>query len=187
MRRLFGLAFLLLTGCASTPPVSQPVARPAQAEVAPFVLNGRITVRHDADRTSASVNWTHRPEQDEILLLSPLGQTMARIVRDAQGVELSTPDKHYAAEDTGELTQQVLGWRLPLDGLRYWVLALPVPGGKVGIEHDAVGRVSVMHQDGWDIHYVRYAAETPDSLPLRLILRREKMEIQFLIDEWEIK
>ena len=187
MRHLFYLAFLLLVGCASAPPVPQPVTRPAGAELQSFTLNGRISVKHNEGRTTSSVNWVHRSGEDEILLLSPLGQTMARIVRDADGVELEAKDKYYAAEDAGELTQQVLGWRLPLDGLQYWVLALPVPESKVSIENDANGRVSVIKQDGWEIRYTRYAAETPDSLPLRLILKREKVEIQLLVDEWEIK
>lgn len=123
---------------------------------------------------------------DEILLLAPLGQTMARINRNAKGVVLDTSDKHYAAQDTEELTRQVLGWRLPLDGLRYWVLALPDPESRSVVERDANGQVSTMRQDGWTIRYTRYTAQMPDSLPLRMNLQREEVEIQLLIDEWEI-
>lgn len=186
LRWLLLLFPLVLVGCASAPPVSQPVTRPAQAEHAPFSLTGRLSIRHDDERSSAGVRWSHRGGNDEILLFTPLGQTMARIGRDAQGVVLDTSDKHYAAQDAGELTQRILGWRLPLDGLRYWVLALPAPGNKAGIEHDENGQVSVMRQDGWAIRYTRYAARTPDSLPLRLTMQREEVEIQLLIDEWEM-
>ena len=180
------LAFLwVLAGCASAPSAVQPVTRPAQAELAVFSLTGRLAIRHDGERSSAGVHWSHRNGADEILLFTPLGQTMARIDCDAQGVVLETSDKHYAAQDTEELTQRVLGWRLPLDGLRYWVLALPAPESKAGIEYDANGQVNMMRQDGWAIRYTRYAAQTPDSLPLRMNLQREEVEIQLLIDEWE--
>jgi len=187
MRSLFLLLPLLLFGCANTPPIPQPVARPAQVEQAVFALTGRLAIRHDGERSSAGVRWSHRSGVDEILLFTPLGQTMARIGRDAQGVVLDTSDKHYVAQDAEELTQQVLGWRLPLDGLRYWVLALPAPESKAGIEHDANGQVSTMRQDGWAIRYTRYAAQASDSLPLRMNLQREGAEIQLLIDEWEIQ
>ena len=187
MHRLFLLLPLLLLGCASTPPAPQPVARPAQAEQAAFSLTGRLAIRHDDERSSAGVRWSHRNGADEILLFTPLGQTVARIRRDAQGVVLDTPEKHYNAQDTEDLTQRALGWHLPLEGLRYWVLALPAPESNAGIEHDANGQVNMLRQDGWAIRYTRYAAQTPDSLPLRMNLQREGMELQLLIDEWEIQ
>jgi outer membrane lipoprotein LolB len=150
-----------------------------------FVLNGRIAVKHDDERSSASVRWTHHIAQDEILLLAPFGQTMARIYRDAQGAELDASGKHYTAPDAEELSQQVLGWHLPLAGLQYWVLALPTPGNNASVERDESGQVSVMHQDGWEIRYTRYVALAADSLPSRMSLQRGGMEIQLLIDEWE--
>jgi outer membrane lipoprotein LolB len=160
------------------------VLRPAEAEQKSFVLNGRIAIRHDGDRSSANIRWTHRAENDDILLLAPFGQTVAHIHSDAQEVVLDTADKHYTAQNTEELTQQVLGWHLPLAGLRYWVLALAAPESKASIEHDANGQVSIMQQDDWKISYTRYAAQTPDSLPLRINLQHEGLELQLLIDEW---
>ena len=183
---LFPLLSLLLAGCASVPPAPQSVLRPAEAEQKSFVLNGRIAIRHDGDRSSANIRWTHRAENDDILLLAPFGQTVAHIHSDAQEVVLDTADKHYTAQNTEELTQQVLGWHLPLAGLRYWVLALAAPESKASIEHDANGQVSIMQQDDWKISYTRYAAQTPDSLPLRINLQHEGLELQLLIDEWEI-
>ncbi len=187
MRGLLLLLPWLLVGCASAPPASRVVVRPAQAEQAAFALTGRLAIKHEGARSSAGMRWSHRGGGDEILLFTPLGQTIARIDRNLQGVVLDTSDKHYAAPDAGELTRQVLGWHLPLDGLRYWVLALPAPESKAGIERDANGQVSKMRQDGWAIRYTRYAAQTPDSLPLRISLQREEVEIQLLIDEWEIQ
>ncbi|CAG0124554.1 Outer-membrane lipoprotein LolB [Rhodocyclaceae bacterium] len=187
MRGLLCLIVLVLAGCASAPLIPQTTARPEQAETKPFALTGRIAVKHNSERSSAGVRWAHQITEDEILLLAPLGQTVARIRRDAQGVSLDTSDRHYTAQDTEELTHRVLGWQLPLAGLRNWVLALPAAQSEASIERDANGQVSVMRQDGWEIHYTRYATQASDSLPLRMILQREGMEIQLLIDEWEIQ
>ncbi len=186
MRRLFLLLALLLGGCVSAPP-SQPTLRPLSAEQKPFVLSGRIAVKHDGKRSSANLRWTHHAEDDDLLLLAPFGQTVARIHSDTHEVVLDTADKHYTAQNTEELTEQVLGWHLPLSGLCYWVLALPAPESKASIEHDANGQISILQQDGWEIHYTRYAATTPDSLPLRISVQREGLELQLVIDEWEIK
>lgn len=185
-RPLFhGYLILLLSGCASTPPAQQPVTRPAHAEHASFVIVGRIAVKHEGERSSATVRWIHGAETDEILLFAPLGNTIARIQRNGQGIVLDTSDKHYAAQDAEELTQQALGWRLPLSGLQYWVLALPTPGEVFDIERDDNGQINLLRQAGWAIRYTRYATPAPDSLPLRMILQRDELEIQLLIDEWE--
>lgn len=178
------LGLLLLGGCASTP-VEPLQRRAAEAAQSPFAFNGRVATKHDGERSSAGVRWTHRGAEDEILLLAPLGRTVARIHGDANGVELRTPNGYYAAHDAEALTEEVLGWHLPMAGMRYWVLGLPEPGSPVDVELAPNGQVSVMHQNGWEIRYLRYALETPDSLPLRLSLQRHGMEIQLFIDEWE--
>jgi outer membrane lipoprotein LolB len=181
--RLVFLLLVFLTGCASAPVAVQ---RAPQMD-APFAFNGRVAVKQGERRDSAGLRWVHRAPADEILLLAPLGQTVARIYRDAQEVTLEANGKHYAAQDMETLMQQVLGWQLPLSGLRYWVTALPAPEGESNIERDASGQVSVLRQQGWEIRYTRYAATTPDALPLRLSLRRDDLEVLLLIDEWEVQ
>jgi len=186
------LLALLLAGCASVPPAPAPV-RPAQIQTTSFALTGRIAVRYDGKSSSGGVHWQHDVASDEILLLAPLGQTVARISRTtqpaipAQTFTLDAEGKHYAAQDAESLTEKVLGWRLPLAGLQYWVLGLPVPGGPFTGQRTENGEWGVLHQDGWTIHYTRYAAQTADSLPLRMTLQREGLEIKLLIDEWQIK
>ncbi len=184
MRWLSLFWLVLLVGCAVLP-AAPPTARPAQPEAAPFALNGRIAVRYDSTRHSAGLRWVHRPQSDEILLLAPLGQTAARIYRDAAGARLESGEQSYEAEDVEALMQQVLGWHFPLAGMHYWVLGMAAPGSKAQIERDTEGRVEVIRQDGWEVRYLRYASDQADSLPARLELNRDKLQVQLLIDEWE--
>lgn len=180
---LWLLALALLGGCASheMPGAMQRLTQPD----APFAFNGRVAVKHGGERTSAGLRWVHGADEDEILLLAPLGQTAARIHRDAREVILDEGGRHHVAQDVGVLTHQVLGWELPLSGLRYWVMAVPAHGSAADIRRNANGQIEVLRQDGWEIHYSRYAALAADSLPLRFVLRREQLEIMVLIDEWE--
>ena len=180
------LPIFFLLACAHTPPASQIFTRPAQAELSSFVISGRIAIKHNGQRTSATMRWTHGAGADEILLFAPLGQTVARINRDNQGVTLDTSDKHYTALSTEELTQQVLGWSMPLSGLQYWALAVPSPLGEYSVERDASSQITALYQDGWAINYTHYATPAQDSLPLRLTLQRADLEIRLLIDQWEI-
>ena len=177
---------VLLSGCAALPPASAPVTRPAQSESAPFALNGRIAVKYDGTRHSAGLRWTHTAQSDEVLLLAPLGQTAARVYRDAQHATLDDGDKHYQAGDAETLMQQALGWYLPLGGLHHWVFGIPTASSPAQIERNGNGQIAALHQDGWEVRYLGYDGDRPDSLPKRLRLTHEDLQVQLLIDEWEL-
>lgn len=165
----------------------QPVAfvpRPAQAESAPFAINGRISIKHNGSRDSAGLRWTHQTQTDEILLLTPLGQTAARIYRDESLATLDNGERHYQDKNVELLMMQVLGWRLQLDGLHHWVLGLTA-GDDALVERDALGRLAVLRQAGWEVRYLAYADNKADSLPTRMELLRENLQLTLLIDEWE--
>lgn len=171
----------LLAGCATD---KARVAR-LPAGTPAFVLNGRIAVKYDSRHSSGGFHWRHAADSDDITMLAPLGITVAHVRRDAQGASLETSGKQYIASSSDELMQRTLGWHLPLRGMPYWVRAKPMPGEPASITRDDNGQISQLRQDGWDIHYTAYAAGTADSLPLRMTMRHEQVQIRLLIDEWQ--
>ncbi len=184
--RAAGLLWLImLAGCVAIPPTTILSERPAQLDVASFALNGRVAVNQRGIRHSAGLRWIHHPQTDEILLLAPLGKVVARVYRDDQQATLEQGDKHYQAENIETLMRQVLGWHLPLNGLHDWVLGLPAAGSSAQIERDEHGQITLLKQDGWKVRYLRYADTSPGSLPMRLQLTREDLQVQLLIDEWQ--
>ncbi len=183
--RLILIWLVMLSGCALMPSSPKPVARPAQSESAPFALNGRISIKHLETRQSIGLHWTHQAQSDEILLLTPLGQTAARVYRDTRNATLDDGGKHYQADNVESLMEQVLGWHLPLNGLHYWVLGMADTDSPAQIERAENGQISVLHQDGWEVRFLRYADSKPDSLPTRLQLSHEDLQVQLLVDEWQ--
>lgn len=186
MRWLAVLVVCMLNGCVLLPPAPAPAMRPAQPESAPFAMNGRISVNHQGTRHTASLRWTHTAQTDEILLLAPLGQTAARVYRDSRSAMLDDGDKHYQADDAETLMQQVLGWYLPLGGLHHWVLGLAETGNPAQIERNGNEQIAALRQNGWEVQYQRYPDSNPHSLPTRMQLSRDGLQIQLLIDEWEL-
>jgi outer membrane lipoprotein LolB len=183
MRALPFLLVLLLGGCAAQPHLL--AERPAQAAAVPFALNGRVSINHQGQRHTAGLRWTHSAESDEILLLAPLGQTVARIYRDAAQATLDQGDQHHQADDVEALMEQVLGWHLPLSSLHHWVLGSADGDGPARIERDQTGRIASLFQHDWEVRYLRFADTRPDSLPVRLQLNHEDMQVLLLIDEWQ--
>lgn len=169
---------LLLAACA-TPGFLLPAAD------AEFELSGRIAVRYRDDAGSGNIAWRHGARSDELLLTTPLGQGMARIVRSGDEVTLTTQDgREFRAVDAESLTDQVLGFRLPLVGLADWVRgrAAPGPAPEPSRERrDAAGRLAELEQSGWRVQYLEYAG----GLPSRLALTYPGLELRLAISEWK--
>lgn len=186
--RLCLLALLLISGCAELPmstPVSAPLEVPGRA-LAAFNLNGRIGVRYDGHGFYGNLRWRHDAAGDEVWLLSPLGQAVAQLTRDANGVELLTSDqKRFHAADAETLTEDVLGWRLPLQGLAYWIQGRAAPGEAASPREAAEGGGVRLRQAGWVIELSKFSLVDGMSLPAVVSLRRDELEIKLAVERWQ--
>ncbi len=179
MRHAFFLVGLLLAGCASI--AEQPVTANPVGEA--FELSGRVSVKYSTEAVSGKISWQHDAASDDLLISTPLGQGVARILRRDAVVSLTTSDqKLYQASDVEGLTEQVLGWRLPLAGLPDWVRGRAAAGAPVQTRVDGAQRLAELRQSGWLVEFLEYDAA--GGLPKRLRLTRADVEIRLVIDEW---
>lgn len=184
VRLTAALAVLLAVGgCASAPAISPADIRAVLTE--DWTLQGRIGVRTAEESLSGQIHWKHRIDSDELLMTSPLGQGVARIVRDAEGVMLEVPNQPARrAPDAESLTRAVLGYGLPVSGLAWWVQARPAPDRAFEATRDPSGRLAQLKQDGWVIDYLQYADDVP-TRPRKLLVAREGLEIRLVTDTWK--
>jgi outer membrane lipoprotein LolB len=145
----------------------------AQVEIKPpegaldFSLAGRIAVRAGKEAFTGNIAWRHVKSGDEILLSAPTGQGVAQIVRQGDAVLLKTSEgKEYRAADSETLTERVLGFRLPIEGLAETVQGKPSP---------------VLEGRGWRIEYQEYDAQ---RRPTRLRLTNAGTEVRLAIHQW---
>ena len=172
-------AALLAAGCALGPPAA---VRPASPDSEAFAVSGRFAVKHGKDGGSGQLDWRHTPAADELTLRGPLGASIATITREAGVYTLSAPDREpEQALDPDQLTEQALGWRLPLRGLPYWLRGRAEPGVPAETE-DKDGAPGVLRQSGWNIEYLsRYPG---NGLPERVNLAREDLQIRLILTSW---
>lgn len=151
-----------------------------------FFLAGRLGVRHGEEGFNGGVRWTHTPARDELWIVSPLGQAVARVTGASGAVTLVTSEgRVYQAADATSLIREVLGWELPLEGLAYWATGRPDPASPGEARYDDAGRLMSLVQGGWEIRYFAYAAAPQGgTLPRSLSARRGELEIRLTIDQW---
>jgi outer membrane lipoprotein LolB len=199
------VAPLLLSGCASLAPPSAP-APDAGVTAATRVFHesidmaGRISALYQTGGRDEGVHgnfiWSQTPGHTVVTLLSPLGQTLAIIDVTADRATLTQSGQApQQASDADALAERVLGWPLPVAGLRFWLQ---------GVGRDAKGQPftatpqadSFTTADSWTLKYVSWedvaAPGTPATLPRprRLDLQRTTSEagnvtLRLVLDAWQ--
>lgn len=184
--RLAATVILLLLIAACAAPRAPQRLPASNAGIEAFALSGRVAVRAEQRGYSASLRWRHQAVRDSLRLLSPLGSVIAEVEADPEGATLTTADrKVYRSADVQALTREVLGWDLPLAGLRHWVLGRPDPASPVQAEERGDGdRLTALTQNGWRIAYLEYAGDS--ALPARMILAHQRLTLRLIVDRWDL-
>jgi outer membrane lipoprotein LolB len=191
-RRLTLLALAAaLAGCAT------PSAQLSHATVGPYRdsidLSGRLSINYQKDGQAHSLtghfDWAQRPGEIQVSLASPLGQTIAKIRVTPQEAVLTQSERApRVAKDIDTLTEQTLGWSLPVSGLRDWLQGYAVDAdGRRFLASPASN--SVFTRDGWRLRFVSWQDDTAaHPQPRRIDAERsatantEEMAIRIVID-----
>ncbi|HQR60458.1 MAG TPA: lipoprotein insertase outer membrane protein LolB [Methylophilaceae bacterium] len=195
---LLWLACLSLCACAGLPFFSNESGtatnEPAEyrghllalESVHAFALTGRIGVITEKKGFSGSMLWHHNGEGDDISFYSPFGAKIGELSAGPSGVTLVTSDqKTYSAGDAETLTQNVLGWSLPLSGLPDWALGRPAAGeAQVQAWYDG-GLIARMQQEGWNIEYQSYRESSGLRLPGKIVLKSPRLDLKLVVESWQ--
>jgi outer membrane lipoprotein LolB len=192
------LAALLLAGCAAAPKTPLPELPPEQAlelreqrleAIRHWTCIGRVGASNGRDSLSASMRWIQNRDGYKIRLSGPLGQALVDVTGSAAGVALRTGDRGtFYASSPEVLLDEQFGWRLPVSGLRFWILGLPVPDAEVSLrELDVYGRIRRLEQSGWRIEYLDYIQVEGLDLPSRLELRHPHLSARIAVRRWQLQ
>jgi outer membrane lipoprotein LolB len=185
---LLGLA--VIAGCATVrhevPPSGAPAAwdeRVTQLEHAvSWRLEGRAAAALGQQGWQASLTWQQNGTSSELHLAGPLGVGSTEIKLTPAGLSLNGAPPSDAVRARLE---DKLGFDLPLDNLRYWLLGIADPSTPFDLTRNAQDRAQRLSQSGWTIDYDEYMPSNGDLLPKRLVLNRSDARVRIAVDRWQ--
>ena len=156
--------------------------------LATWKLKGRVAGKSNHEGFRAGVRWHQEETTYSIDLLGPLGRKVAVINGDEELIELKTSKgETYTAEDAETLMQELFGYSLPINGLRYWMRGIPDPDLRyASLELDKLGKLKQLHQAGWVIEYEQYHDGSP-ALPAFIKLTSKTLNANLKIDQWTLE
>jgi outer membrane lipoprotein LolB len=179
---------LLVAGCATTsrrapPPASEAWdLRVSELQAATtWQLDGRAAVAVGTQGWQATLNWRQRADSTEVHLSGPFGVGSLALKRSADGLSLNgaPPSDAVLAQ-----LQAKLGFELPLDHLRFWLLGVPDPSAAFELERNDQDRAAHLLQGDWSIDFDRYEPVAADVLPAHMVLQREGVRVRIAVDRW---
>jgi outer membrane lipoprotein LolB len=179
---------LLLTGCKTvqvhtTAPLTPWDERAtALAHARTWQLDGRAAAALGQEGWQASLDWRQSGDSSELHLAGPLGIGALVLDMSPDGLALNgaAPSPAVAAQ-----LEARLGFELPLENLRYWLLGIPNPAVPFELTRNALDRAQHLSQAGWSIDYDQYRPQGGDQLPARIVLRRADARVRIAVDRWE--
>ena len=180
---------VLLGACSATPPrPSPPVPRDAAsvARLETWQATGRLAVRTAQDGFSAHFDWRQSPGAGELSVRGPFGAGAARISIGPDRILVESgaePPLELAApyEALDPVLSARIGFPLPLESLRYWLLGIPAPG----VAAESVG-ADAFEQSGWRVAARAFGpvAGLPEPLPGQVEMTRGATRIRVFVDRW---
>jgi outer membrane lipoprotein LolB len=186
---LIFLCSAVLAACATTRPPPAPAAVGWEQRVSvlqrlgAWRLDGRAAVAVGTQGWQATLNWQQRNDLAEVHLSGPFGIGALVLKRTPQGLSLNGAPPSDAV--LGQL-QERLGFELPIDYLRFWLLGVPDPSAAFTLKRNDQDRALQLTQGDWTIDYDRYLSVGGDLLPAHLVVSREGVRVRIAVDHWDL-
>lgn len=184
---ILGLA--LLAGCVPAPRGDEPATyierREALTALEQWTMTGRIGVRLAERGFTGAINWRQAREQLDVRFHGPLGAGAFRLSGQPDALVLETGDgETYLLDDPEATLDAELGWSVPIDAMRYWLLGLPFPAWPAIEELDEVGRLARLEQRDWVVEYDRYTDVGNWLMPRKIVIEGADVIVRLSVHDW---
>lgn len=148
-------------------------------------FKARVAGKYNDDGFRVGIRWRQRLQQFDIDLHGLLGRRIAIINGREDGVQINiVKGESYFAHASEDWMENLFGYPLPMNSLRYWIRGIPDPEqAHVSLQLDDRGRLRYLEQMGWKVNYKRYHNDEL-ALPAFINLSNADFTTNIIIDRW---
>ncbi len=190
---------VFLAGCATMPrpAVRHPhriwaAHRARMAAIRAFMVSAESGVVAGRHGGTLMLRWVVKSTAYQMTGFGPFGRVIFQLRADPAGARLRTERGRFHGASASRLLRRLTGLRLPVAGLRFWILGIPAPGPVAEHRLDRRGLLASLTQAGWAIHYRSYRRTARGRLPRFLTLTHAgasgpgQIVVKIRIDRWRV-
>lgn len=152
-----------------------------------WTLEGRIGVSNGKRADSGSVTWIQNGDRYEFTLRAPIIGRSCRLTGGPDGAVLEGLDGGPLRGPNAEaLMRRALGWDVPLDELRAWVLGVRAQGAGAELSFGDNELPSLLQQDGWTVSYPAWDTTRQPPLPMKVFAEKPPYKVRLAIESWSM-
>ncbi len=195
MKKLFTLIIsaLIISGCSNQQTVTtQPETLKLNWQqhvqnirsIKDWNASAQVAIKVNEKTQKAKMTWQQSFQNYQISFFGPFGQSGPKLTGNEKSATLTIPkEAPIKGRNTSAILQQRLGWQLPVNNAKYWILGIPAPTSesKVSLQEE---RLATLVQDGWTINYSKYKQFGRFSLPTKILISRPDLNLLMVVYRW---
>jgi outer membrane lipoprotein LolB len=146
--------------------------------------SAQVAIKVNNKTQKAKMTWQQNLQNYQIAFFGPFGQSGPKLKGNEKSATLLIPkEPPISGTNTSALLQQRLGWQLPVNNAKYWMLGIPAPSteSRVSLQDE---RLATLVQDGWTINYSKYKQFGRFSLPTKILITRPDLNLLMVVYRW---
>lgn len=155
-------------------------------------LQARASLTYRDENWPFDLDWQQQSASQYIMRIKhPLTKSeLAKVMNTGNSVSLSVNNTGQVYRDSSaeKLIEKHLRLKLPVKGMRYWILGIASPDHPVSaVQLDARGRPISLKQAGWTIRYAQYSDQGINALPSSIIVSRtspQSVRVKVRVRQW---
>lgn len=182
------LCLALLQACAGRQLLPENVDARSQlvAQTREWTMVGRVAVSDGKDGGSGRLEWIATSEQESLTFRAPLGQGGWKLQRSGRRASLDLgDDRVYHGDSLSDLLVVHLGWQVPVEAMRYWVMGIPDPSSPHKQEFNDAGLPTMLAQAGWKVRYDSFRGTGDLILPRKLVAQKDPYSVKLVVSKWD--
>lgn len=155
-----------------------------------WTLHAHLGVSDGHHGGSGTLTWVQDGQHYEFTVRAPITGRSFRLSGGPDGAVLEGLDQGTLRGPSAQaLLARALGWRVPMQPLRDWVLGLRAGGGDSGaiMQFGTNGLPSLLEQDGWTIEYRDWFTSTDPALPRKVYAAHGQYHVRLSIQSWSLR
>lgn len=147
-------------------------------------VRGRIAIDTGEEAFQGRFQWSERPGRLELTVRSPLGNTLLRVSGPADQLTVEARGETRELDDPERQLSALLGWWLPVESFRSWLLGVADPDFPARERFGENGSLATLEQRRWRLSFATYALQSGVLLPRRIDLNHAQLELRVVVDDW---